>query len=294
MKIDSVLCFSGFEAPANRLAHNLSCRMKMVDIHRFPDGESLVRVPAELSGNVVLYESLDHPDSRLVPLGFAASAAREAGARRVVLVAPYLCYMRQDKAFHPGEAVSQRIVGRWLEGCFDAVVTVDAHLHRISSITEVISCGINISAAPFMARFLKNRGGDPLLLGPDEESLQWVRQIGEGAGLEYGVGRKERRGDRDVVVTLPRIDVRNREVIIVDDVLSSGATVARAADACRKHGAARIHCMVTHALFAGQAERLLKKAGVESVISSDTIVHHTNRIFMAKGLSDAIDGIGKG
>lgn len=291
MNINTILYFPGFEEPASRLASELSCKTDKISVHRFPDGESLVRVPPDLSGNVLVYLSLDHPDSRLVPLGFAASAARQSGVSRVILVAPYLCYMRQDKAFHRGEAVSQRIVGAWLSDWFDNVVTVDAHLHRISTIREVIPCGVNITAAPYMAEFLKKRGGNPILLGPDEESLQWVSQIARAAGLEYGVGKKKRHGDRDVIVTLPDIDVKGREVIIVDDVLSSGMTVARAAVACRKQGASSVFCMVTHALFAGRAEKVLEEAGVESVISSDTIIHHTNRIFMASGLARAVKEI---
>jgi ribose-phosphate pyrophosphokinase len=288
MEINILLYFPGYSDPARRLADELGCEAKEISIHHFPDGESLVRIPAGLSGSVIIYVSLDRPDTKLVPLGFAAATARTIGARRVMLVAPYLCYMRQDKAFHRGEAVSQRILGRWLDEWFDMVLTVDAHLHRVHSIREVIPCGVNISAGPFMARFLKKWPGDPLLLGPDEESEQWVGQIGREAGLDYGVAHKERHGDRDVEISLPDIDVRGREVIIVDDVLSSGFTVAGAAIEARRHGAEHIYCMVTHALFAQGAEGLLEDSGVERIISTDTILHHSNSIHMAHGLAAAI------
>ena len=288
MHISTLLYFPGYEEPAQRLAHELCCSVMELDIHHFPDGESLVRLPSGLSGSVALYMSLDHPDSKLVPLGFAASAARDLGAEQVVLVASYLCYMRQDRAFHKGEAVSQRILGTWLDEWFDIVLTVDAHLHRINSIKEVISCGVNISAAPFMAEFLKRRGGNPLLIGPDQESLQWVERIGRTAGFEYDAARKERKGDRDVKVILPDLDVAGRHIIIIDDVISSGYTVAGAASQIKKQGGVRIECMVTHALFAQGAQRLLADSGVDAVISSDTILHPSNAIFMARGLADAI------
>jgi len=288
MKIDRILYFAECEQQALRLASELGCEAAGIHVHHFPDGESLVRLPDILSGNVIIYLSLHNPDPKLVPLGFAASAARTLGAERVALAAPYLCYMRQDRAFHIGEAVSQRILGSWLDQWFDMVLTVDAHLHRVHSITEIISCGVNISAAPYMAEFLKKSGSNPLLLGPDEESFQWVGQIGRAAGLDYGVAHKERHGDRDVEITLPDIDVKGRDVMLVDDVLSSGVTIARAAAEARRHGAVRISCMVTHALFATGAEKLLSDAGVESVISSDTIPHASNAIFMAHGLAEAV------
>ncbi len=288
MDINTLLYFPGYAEPAARLVRELGCLSEEITIHHFPDGESLVRLPSGLSGCVAIYVSLDRPDQKLVQLGIAASAARTLGAERTVLVAPYMCYMRQDKAFHEGEAVSQRIVGAWLDEWFDMVLTVDAHLHRVHSMKDVISCGINISAASFMADFLKRRGGSPLILGPDQESIQWVKRIGMEAGLEYGVACKIRRGDRDVEITLPDIEVKGREVIIIDDVLSSGYTVARAASQIRRQGASLIECMVTHALFAEGAEELLLNSGVETVMSSDTILHPSNVIFMAAGLSEAI------
>ena len=289
MKTDRLLYFPQYSEPASRLARKLGCNASEIDIHHFPDGESLVRLPAHLSGNVAIYATLDHPDTKLVPLGIAALTARDLGADSVVLVAPYLCYMRQDKAFHDGEAVSQRIVGSWLDEWFDLLLTVDAHLHRINSIREVIPCGINISAAPLMTKFLKNRGGEPLLIGPDQESRQWVRHIADAAGIEYGIAHKIRSGDRNVKISLPETDVKNREVIIVDDVVSSGCTVAETAAQIKKGGALRIECLVTHALFADHAEKLLKEAGIETIISSDTIPHASNAIFMAPALAAEIE-----
>lgn len=288
MKINELLYFSEYRKPAIRLADELGCNADRIHIHHFPDGESLVRLPARLSGNVVIYTSLDHPDTKLVPLGIAASTARSLGADGVILVAPYLCYMRQDRSFNHGEAVSQRIVGAWLDDWFDMVLTVDAHLHRINSIKEVIPCGINISAAPLMVNFLRKKEGNPLLLGPDQESRQWVEQIAGAAGLEYDVAYKVRTGDHDVKITLPGIDVKGRDVIIVDDVVSSGYTVAEAAVQIKKEGAVRIECMVTHALFADSAENLLRDAGVEIIISADTILHESNSIFMAPELAAEI------
>ena len=119
-----VLGFPEGEVQARALAEAAGLPYAGVAVHRFPDGESRVRLPPELPERLVIYRSLDHPNDKLVELALAAAAARELGARDLSLVAPYLCYMRQDKAFVPGEAVSQRIVGALLAGWIGMLVTV--------------------------------------------------------------------------------------------------------------------------------------------------------------------------
>src|SRR5690606_8630460 len=129
---------------AARLAAELDVPFGEVAVHRFPDGESLVRVDPP-PATAILYRSLDDPNPKLFELLLAASALRDSGARRVLLVAPYLAYMRQDIAFQPGEAVSQRVIGKLLAAHFDAVMTVDPHLHRTRSL-EAIMPGIRVAS----------------------------------------------------------------------------------------------------------------------------------------------------
>ena len=137
---------------------------------------------------------------------FAAEALRRNGAKRLVLVAPYLCYMRQDAAFHPGEAISQKAVGRLLAGLVDRVITVDAHLHRTADIHDVFP-GIeadNLSAMPAIADALRAAGLDPrtVVVGPDAESRPWVSDLASRLGVAHAVAQKTRRGDRSVEVAL--------------------------------------------------------------------------------------------
>ena len=127
---------------------------------------------------MVLLRTLDHPNEKLVDLLLAARTARLLGARHLTLVAPYLAYMRQDMAFHPGEAVSQRIVGRFLADLFDAVITVDPHLHRIARLAQAVPVAqaVVLSGAPLLADLIAQRRPGALLVGPDSESAQWVSQ----------------------------------------------------------------------------------------------------------------------
>ncbi len=279
-----LLYFSEYREQALRLASSLGLESSEVHVHGFPDGESLVRLPVDLPRRVLVCRSLFRPNSKLVELMLAARVARQAGVERIGLVAPYLCYMRQDRAFHPGEAVSQQIIGQFLASLFDCIVTVDAHLHRVHSIEDVFP-GIesaNLSAAGPVAEYLSAiPGSRPLLLGPDEESGQWVSQVARMCSLDYAVCTKERRGDRDVEVSLPPIGSSVDRVVIVDDILSTGKTVAVVAGLLKEKGIAMVECLVTHAVFAPGARELLEENGVEQVVSTDSIPHDTNRIQLA-------------
>jgi ribose-phosphate pyrophosphokinase len=208
----------------------------------------------------------------------------------ITLVAPYLAYMRQDTAFNPGEAVSQRLVGEFLAGLVDALVCVDPHLHRVSDLAQVLPGrqAVALSSAATMGRFLRERQIQALLLGPDVESRQWVSTLAEAAGLTYAVASKVRAGDRSVTVTLPEQDVGGRDVVIVDDVISTGVTVAEAARLLRAAGARSVRCLVTHALFAAGAEERLAKAGVDAIWSSDSIAHASNAVALAACLGEAV------
>ena len=287
-----LLGFPEYAPQARALAAAAGMPCRIVDVHRFPDGESRLTLPPALPAAVTLCRSLDRPNDKLVELLLAAATARDLGAARVTLVAPYLCYMRQDMAFAPGEAVSQRVVGRLLAERFDRVITVDPHLHRVSDLGVAIPCGSNavaLSAAPVIARFLASRLHAPLLLGPDSESRPWVEAIAAAAGFEAAVAAKTRTGDRQVAIELPGTDLSGREVVLVDDVASTGCTLARAAEKCLERGAARVHVVVTHGLFVGDAVDHLKDAGVDRIWSTDSVTHDTNAIPLAGVLAAALE-----
>lgn len=290
-----LLGFPDYAPQACALAAALAVPHAEIDLHRFPDGESRLRLPVQLPERVILCRSLNDPNAKLVELLLVAEAARGLGARELVLVAPYLCYMRQDAAFHPGEVVSQRHVGRWLAERFDTVITVDAHLHRVHALGNAVPAAraVNLDAAPLLGAYAARNFDAPLLLGPDEESAQWVEAAAHAGGLTGAVARKQRRDDRSVIVHLPDVAVAGRCVVLVDDIASTGRTLARAAEALYARGAAEVHALVTHALFAGDAEAHLRAAGIRSLHSTDSIAHPSNTIALAGLLAQACGEIGQ-
>lgn len=288
-----VLSFPDYCAPSKRLAAKLDAPFEVIELHRFPDNESLIRLPTALPPHVILCRSLNQPNDKLIELLLFARTARELGVQRITLVAPYLCYMRQDIANRPGEAVSQRIIGQMLAELFDDVITVDPHLHRISRLEQAIPIAnaISLSAGVAIAELLKARMEHAILLGPDSESEQWVAEIAKTIGFRYGVADKIRRGDRDVEILLPNLDFRDQNVVIIDDMASTGRTMARTVGLLRNAGAANIYAAVTHPLFCGDAETLIRSAGVKEIWSSDSIEHTTSCIRLDGLLSSAIASI---
>ena len=285
-----ILGFDDYQAQGEALARELNRPFALVEVHRFPDGESKVTLPAELPDAVILCRSLNRPNDKLIELLLAAQTARQAGVKQLTLVAPYLCYMRQDIAFHPGEAISQQVIGQFLAGLFERVITVDPHLHRIERLEQAIPGrdAIALASAEVMGEFLSQQTRQALLLGPDEESEQWVRAIAEPAGLPWAVARKERLGDREVRIQLPELDYQEYDVVLVDDMISTGRTLINVAEQLQAQGARRIHCLVTHALFSDDVSSALQQAGIRNIWSSDSIPHPSNAVFLSKMIARVV------
>jgi ribose-phosphate pyrophosphokinase len=282
--------FPDYREAAQRLAGAAGIPFVDALIHHFPDGETRLQLPESLPEHVVLCQTLDHPNSKLVELVLTAATVRDLGAKHITLVAPYLCYMRQDKAFHPGEAVSQRIIGSLLSQWIDALITVDSHLHRIHRLKDAVPVepAINLSATTVMSAFLGKQLDNPFLVGPDEESEQWVAAIARDRDFDYCVARKQRSGDQQVHVSLPKAAYRNRHIVLVDDVASTGRTLEEAALALSLYKPASISVLVTHALFVGDAQARLHQAGVSHIWSTDAIPHTSKVLHHDQLLAEAL------
>lgn len=285
-----IQCLPEAAADAARLAEKLGVPCHVIDVHRFPDGELRVTVGPAAPG-IILYAPLDHPNDKLIALLLAAEALRRGGTKRLVLVAPYLCYMRQDKAFHDGEAISQKAIGQLIAATVDRVVTVDAHLHRTHDIRAVFP-GIeaeDLSAMPAIAAALRGVDWSTVVVGPDEESEPWVGALADKLGLAFAVGRKTRAGDRSVEITFadPKL-FKGRPVLLVDDIVSSGGTLTVVAKALRAARAATIDAVIVHALFPSEMIKDFHHAGIRSVHSTSSVPHPSNAIPLDDVLAAAL------
>ncbi|MGE3771009.1 MAG: ribose-phosphate diphosphokinase, partial [Bdellovibrionales bacterium] len=261
-----------FALPGNEpLAERLwagGCRRGELDYHTFPDGEVLPRFLSDVSQqHIYLLCSLDRPNEKMAGLMFLAETARALGAHSVHLVAPYLGYMRQDKSFHQGEAVTSHIFAKFLSHYFDTIITVDPHLHRHKSLETVFNDRIRIlHCAGIIGSWIERHIEKPCLIGPDEESSQWVERIAMDCDIPYQVLSKVRQGDQDVSVSLPDVrKLQGHTPVIVDDIISTGRTIMAAAELIRgqEFKMALPVCIGIHAVFAADAWQTMRKTGLE-------------------------------
>ncbi|MDH5179635.1 MAG: ribose-phosphate diphosphokinase [Gammaproteobacteria bacterium] len=284
-----VLGFADYREPAQRYAAALGLAYREVDIHHFPDQESRIILPQPLPTHLILCRSMFRPNDKLVELMLIVRSARRQGVRRISLIAPYLCYMRQDKAFHPGEVVSQTVIGGFLAELFDAVITVDPHLHRITNLDEAIPGiqAVSLHATAALGKFLVEQANDFFLIGPDEESEQWVAAIAEQGGYEFAIAHKTRFSDTEVRVVLPELQLSGRDVVLVDDMVSTGHTMIETAQQLPAQGVNSVSALITHPLFTDNALHAMQQSGINRIWSSDSIPHATNCVMLADLLASA-------
>lgn len=285
-----ILAFPGMMPLGEAIAAPSGAQVGEVDVHRFPDGESLVTLPGDLVGHdVAILATLRDPDPLALPLRFAAETAREMGARRVGLIAPYLAYMRQDRRFAEGQAVSAPLFARFLEESFDWLVTADPHLHRIHSLEDLFDIPVRrIETAPLLADWIAANVPDAVLLGPDSESRQWVAEVARLADRPYEVLEKRRSGDRSVEVSVPHSEALLAGTpVILDDIASSGRTLIQAIERLLAAGTRPPICVVIHAVFAGNAYDDILAAGASRVVTTNSIPHASNAVSLAQLLADA-------
>ena len=285
-----VLTMPGSER-LGRIAGDLHGATGAVEVHRFPDGEGRVRITGPVEGeDAVLVAGLERPDEKVLPLLFAAATARDLGAASVGLVAPYLPYLRQDRRFHAGEGVSARYFTGLLSRSVDWLVTVDPHLHRNPRLADLFSIPAQaVHAAPLLAGWIRRHVEAPLILGPDAESIQWVASIAQLVDAPHDVFNKRRTGDRRVALTLPDLSTHSgRCPVLVDDIISSGGTMAAAVRALRAAGWPAPVCLAVHGLFAEGAHAVLRSAGAAAIVTCNTIPHPSNAINVQGLLVDAV------
>ena len=289
-----VFALPGNEVLAKNVSENLNTESGKMEIRQFPDGETYVRVLSDVKEkNVLIVCTLHQPDAKLLPLLFLCNLLRDLKVKSICLIAPYLAYMRQDKQFNPGEAVTSQYFATLLSSLVSRIVTIDPHLHRRVSMKEIYSIPCEVlHAAEIISEWIKNNVPDALLIGPDSESEQWVSEVAKNAGVPFMVLQKIRHGDSDVEVSVPEVEkYKNKTPVLVDDIISTARTMIETVGHLKRAGMKAPVCIGVHAVFSGNAFEELKKLEINEIITCNTISHLSNGIDVSFLISKCIDTI---
>jgi len=264
---------------SDRIAKDLSEELKTTlvntTIKRFPDDELYIRILDDISKEHVIIVQTTYPDNNIVELFLLQDAAKEAGAKKITVVIPYFGYARQDKKFLDGEPISAKAIAKLISLNADKVITVDPHKEYILDFftTPAFSC----SAVPEIAKYLSQKNID-LLLAPDKGALDRVKKASKIIGCDFDYMEKTRIDGTTVEIKPKNLDVKNKNVAIIDDIISTGGTMAKSIKELKNQGAKKVFVSCTHGLFAGDAIKKLELAGCDEIISTDTIKSEFSKV----------------
>ena len=275
------------------IAKKLKTEHSDLFVDKFPDNELRIRLQSKVKNKEVIFVQSFYGqiNDLIIECILAGSTAKELGAKKVVLLAPYFPYLRQDKRFNDGEAVSQKIIGRLFGNYFDEIIVMDPHLHRTHSLKQVFNTSSKrLTANRMIAEYIKKKIRNPVIIGPDEESYKWAKHVADMIKVESRILKKKRYSSFHVEVKLnKKIDLAKRNVVIVDDIISTGHTIIETAKILRKLGAKKITTICVHGIFVSNGIEKLRKENIE-VISCNTVPNKFDKIDVSKLFSDAISG----
>lgn len=274
------------------ISQKLNTELGEFEFRHFPDGESYIRILSEVQNKeAIVVCTLNQPDQKILPLLFLCNLLKDMKVKSICLVAPYLAYMRQDKKFKSGEAVTSEYFAKLISSLVDRLITIDPHLHRRHSMSEIYSIPCTVlHASEYISKWINENVKDALLIGPDSESEQWVSEVAKNAHSPFVILEKTRLGDRDVKVSVPHVEkYKDFTPVLVDDIISTARTMIETVGHIKHAGMKPPICIGVHPVFAGNSYYDLLNTGVKKIITSNTIKHPSNEIDLANFL---VAGIG--
>ncbi|MFC1727886.1 ribose-phosphate diphosphokinase [Nanoarchaeota archaeon] len=280
----------GSENLARKIANKAKASYSTLSVKKFPDGELHIRFLKDVKNKkIVLVQSFHgNINERIIQTLFAAYTAKDLKVKKVILAAPYFAYLREDKRFKPGECISARITSKLFD-VFDKVFIVDPHLHRIKKIKQLFKKGVRVTSVKDIASYIKKNIKNPVIVGPDKESFQWAEAVAKLIKAKATILEKKRYTARRVHVSKIHTDLKNKNLVIVDDIISTGGTMVEALKQAKKLGPKGVYCIAVHGVFVNNALQRLKKHG--KVIATNTIPGNASRIDVSGTIAEAIKNV---
>lgn len=274
------------------MVEKMDVEVGKIIVRDFPDGETYLKIENNVKDKeIIIINSLEHPNPKILPLLFLSKTVKSLGAKRIGLCAPYLAYMRQDKRFQEGEAITSDYFAALLSKYFDWIVTVDPHLHRHHNLSDIYSIpNAVLHATQMIAEWIKQSVDNPVLIGPDRESEQWISQVAKTANAPFLILDKIRHGDRSVDISVPAIkSYINYTPILIDDIISTAQTMIKTIDHLKNINMKSPICIGIHAVFSDNSYEALLNSGAKSVITCNTIAHISNQIDLSELVIQGIE-----
>ena len=271
---------------ACRVAAQLQCAPTVTDYVRFPDNEQYLKILDDVDGEDVVIIQNTTTDSDLIALLQLLDACETA--KRIKVVIPYMGYARQDKLFNKGEAISARAMAKTIAAAsLDSVLTIN--LHEKTILNHFTCPASDLDASALIGKYISDLRLDrPLLIAPDKGVKNMVEKMAAGLDLDHDVFEKTRFSGDLVAIKEKPMDIQGRDVIIVDDMIATGGTMAEAVKILYQNGAKDIYTACVHPVLTRNAVLRLSNAGVKDIISTDTIEKIQSHISVAPLIADAL------
>jgi ribose-phosphate pyrophosphokinase len=274
---------------ANNIAKRLGAQLTVAGLRIFSDGESNIKL-SKVGKNCVIVQSTHPPtDTHLIQLLMIAKKCTDYGAQHICAVIPYVGYARQDRAFLEGEVVSIGLVAELIESVgIEHIITVDIHSELAMSYFPSIQ---NISSVPLLANYASNMTlHNPIAVSPDAGGTNRAKEFAQHLDIDVVVLKKSRHRETGEVTIDEKVhrDISKRDAIMIDDIISSGNSLTKAAEVLHKNGAGRIYAMCAHALLIRDAAQKIKSAGVEDIISTNSVPGQYSKVDLSPELALAI------
>ena len=275
---------------ARKIARSLKAPYVKTENRVFPDGESKITIKKIPRKNIILVVQSTYPpvDTNLVHLLSVISKARKYSSK-IYAIIPYMGYARQDREFLEGEVISISVIGKLLRAVGTRkIITVD--IHSNIALRELKIPSENITAITELVKYFKKKKlTNPLIVSPDLGGKQRAIKFANLMGIESIALKKHRDRKTGVVnIVTSKVNVKERDLILVDDMISTGGSIIRSTQFLKKQKCKRVFVACTHALLVNNAENRIKKAGVTEIISTNTIPKKTSKVNVAKIIADAV------
>jgi len=273
---------------AAKIAKELNTTLIPIETRKFPDGERYIRIKGELKDEAIVVQSTGYPqDENLIELFLILKNLKSMGIGKIRVVIPYFGYGRQEKRFKTGEAVSAIIIAELLQfSGADEIFCINLHEDNITEFFSIPA--YDLSAMPPIADYIKEKLQNPVIIAPDKGALGFAKEIAEILNCEYDYLEKTRISPEEVKTKTKNINVKGKEAVIIDDIISTGSTIVNAAEILKELGASKVIVSCVHPVLVEDALLKIFAAGVDDVFATDTLHSEVSVVSVASMVADAL------